>query len=77
MCSPPGYMRLLTSIASFRSSLENVETYAHLPIPLVYTQVGSNGFAACFCNKMMTNLVFYYYYYYEPSSKNCPLGCGL
>ena len=37
--SPPGYAKLLNFIAGFRSSLNDVESYAHLPIPLVYTQV--------------------------------------
>ena len=37
--SAPGYSLLLKEIASFRSSLTRVETYGHIPVPLVYTQV--------------------------------------
>ena len=37
--SPPGFSSLLNSISSFRSSLGDVATYGHIPVPLVYTQV--------------------------------------
>ncbi len=37
--NPPGYVALLSQTASFWSALISVETYGHIPVPLVYTQV--------------------------------------
>ena len=38
--SAPGYAGLLGQLSSFRSALTSVATYGHIPVPLVYTQVG-------------------------------------
>jgi len=37
--SAPGYAGLLGQLSAFRSSLTDVATYGHIPVPLVYTQV--------------------------------------
>ena len=40
--SAPGYAGLLGQLSAFRSSLTDVATYGHIPVPLVYTQVSSH-----------------------------------
>ena len=37
--SPPGYAGIMGKLSHFRSSLGDVATYGHIPVPLVYTQV--------------------------------------
>jgi len=37
--SAPGFSGLLGQISAFRTSLTDVATYGHIPVPLVYTQV--------------------------------------
>jgi len=37
--SAPGFNGIIGQVASFRSSLTEVATYGHIPVPLVYTQV--------------------------------------
>jgi len=37
--SPPGYAGIMGKLTHFRSSLGDVATYGHIPVPLVYTQV--------------------------------------
>ena len=37
--SAPGYAGIMGMLSKFRSSLADVATYGHIPVPLVYTQV--------------------------------------
>ena len=37
--SAPGYAGIMGKLSNFRSSLGDVATYGHIPVPLVYTQV--------------------------------------
>jgi len=37
--SAPGYAGIMGMLSNFRSSLGDVATYGHIPVPLVYTQV--------------------------------------
>ncbi|XP_023337745.1 bestrophin-1 [Eurytemora carolleeae] len=37
--SAPGYVQIITQINIFRSKLNDVSAYGHIPVPLVYTQV--------------------------------------
>ena len=39
-CSASGYTNLLVFVSNYRSALNDVETYGHIQVPLVYSQVG-------------------------------------
>jgi hypothetical protein len=39
MFSASGYTNLLVFLSNYRSALNEVETYGHVQVPLVYSQV--------------------------------------
>ena len=40
ICDVSGYSHMMLRISEFRTGLTKVATYGHIPVPLVYTQVG-------------------------------------